>query len=440
MSGWADWGTTLAVIAVLVLPLAAAATTSRGDRGGAAFLTNAGRNGGLATLAGAVAGNVGIGSFLAIFLFAGQSPLIGYSIVGAYTLGLVLCAWLAPLIRARADERGTIGLVDLIATTHAGTRMGWIWMPVAVVFVLRSAVQIGAIGLIAGEALGVGRGTMIAVASALMGLYLVTGGYRAAVRTDMLQAAVLVVGMAAAATGLALAPVFVPSDATFGDLGPHEPAFLVAIWLLLPWSAVLAVDNWQRIVVARTGATARGAYLVAALACGAIFATIAVAGTGAAPGASVRDTFEALMPRGASWLASAMFVACIMSSVDTFIMPLVTSLGPVFPLRTLRVLIAALVAATAALAIAFGDTLANVIAAFNGLVVFLPAALGALLLTAPPRRGAVLSMNGGLVAAVTATMVNRDAGALTGFAVAVLLYLACLAAARREPAADRAGA
>ena len=429
--GWID---AAAIAAVLALPVASALSV-RGRRAASArrgaFLTNEGRNGYVATVAGAVAGNIGIGGFFAFYLFTAESPVIGFSLAAAYTLGLVLCAWLAPRIRARARETGTVGLIDLVHAAHGGRSMGLVWGPVAVVFVLRSAVQIGALGLIVSEAFGGSHTLAVLLCTTLLGLYLVAGGYRAAVETDVAQTAIVVAGVAIAAFGIAGLERD-PIDPF--TLGPHSPALLAGIWLFLPWSAVLAVDNWQRVTVARSDRVARRGYLLAAAVCAAVFLVQAAAALGAPAGGTMTARFEALMPAGLGWVATVVFVACIMSSVDTFIMPLAASLGARRSIASLRLVIVGLLAVTALTAIAFGDLLTSVIAAFSSLTVFLPAVFGAVTLRRPPALAAVLSMNAGMASAVAFTLVDPDSAALVGFVVAAVSYAAGL----RIAAAPRA--
>lgn len=422
------------VLVVMALPLVMAVvpsllrTFSPASRAGVpsadAFRTNHGRNGFVPTLAGAVAGNVGIGSFLAIFLLAGESAIIGASIVAAYTLGLVGCAVLAPRIRARCRMWGVVGLVDvLVASGGSRSARLAVWLPVAFVFVLRSAVQVGALGVIASGAFGIETDRAIWLSAALLGGYLIVGGYRAAVSTDIAQAAVLLVGVGLAATGLAGLP---PSDAAVLTLGPHSPALVVGIWLFLPWSAVLAVDNWQRIALARSDRVAVGAYLVAAPLCAGVFATIALAGAWAPDGAAMQQTLATLMPAGLAWIVPAVLVACIMSSVDTFVMPLAASLGPRAGVGRMRAAIALLLGATALSAVALGDMVATVITAFNGLAVFVPAALGALFGPQRPPLAAPMSLTAGLLGAMAYMTVDPDAAALVGAVLALVAYLACL--------------
>lgn len=414
--------TFVAIVAVILAPVILDLRTHR--RIGSAnsrglFLVNTGGNGLIATIAGAVAGNIGIGSFLAIFLFGTVSPIIAFSIVGAYTLGLFLCAYLAPAMRKAADANGTVGLVDLIARSHRVRVLGLIWIPVAVVFVLRSAVQLGALGFITASILDISATTAIVGFSVFIGVYLVIGGYRAAVQTDMAQAIIIVVSGIICLAGIGRLDGAPPAFFSFGD---YEPVLLVGIWLFIPWSAVLAVDNWQRINVASSTGTARSGYIAAAFICGVLFTLMALAGYFAPAGATMYDTFQLLVPDAFAWVPVIMFVACITSSIDTFIMPLVSVMGPSVSFAKIRLTIVALVTTTALTAILFGSFLDTIIAAFNSLAVFLPAAFGAVFLRDKSALAAVLSMNAGLAASIGLSLLDQSSASLFGFAIAAFTY------------------
>lgn len=385
------------------------------------FLTNEGGNGLVATLAGAVAGNIGIGSFLALFLFANQAPVIAFSVVGAYSLGLLLCAVMAPLIRRRAEANEAVGLVDLMARTHRTERLIWIWIPMAFVFVLRSAVQLGALGLIAAPVFGNAPSLAIVASAVFIAGYLLLGGYRAAVQTDIVQAGLIVICGAVLALGL---PSLEGDAAPFLSFGQYEPAILVGIWLFIPWSALLAVDNWQRITIAGSTRVAQTSYAMAALVCGSLLLLMAYAGYWAPDGADMYGTFTLLAPTGMAWIATIMFVACIMSSIDTFIMPLVSTVDRSMPMRRIRLVIMTLVGLTALTAIFFSDTLDTIIAAFNSLAVFLPAAFGTLFLRAPRAKAAIGSMYVGLISVITLSSVSQSVASLVGFALAAVVYVA----------------
>ncbi|MEN3794618.1 hypothetical protein [Fulvimarina sp. MAC3] len=417
----ADLSSSFAVVALLLLPLLLAAITrpSKPGNRAAEFALNAGRNGPLATFAGAVSGNIGIGSFVALFLFTGQSPVLGFSIALAYSLGLVLCAALAGTIRKVAGERGTVGLIDLVAMTEGRIGRRIVFACFAFVFVLRSAIQLAALGLLTAPYLGVETALAVTASGLLIAVYLLVGGYRAAVETDIVQAGVILVAMVVCMAGLSGLDA---PDRPFFTFGEYRPALLAGVWLFIPWSAVLAVDNWQRITLARSDGVAQVSYLAAALVCGLLFWGMAYAGYASPPGAEVFETYARLAPEAMPWIATVMFVACIMSSIDTFIMALVVGGNRDAAIGAMRIMILVLTGLATVAAILFGDLLSTVVAAFNSLAVFLPAALGALFLSAPGRFAAPISMSLGLIAAIAFTFVDVNSASLVGFCLAALSY------------------
>jgi solute:Na+ symporter, SSS family len=406
-------------VALLVLPLVIGIAGRRGHVTPEDFRTNVGGNGLVATVFGVIAGNVGIGTFLAIFAFSAASPVIGAAIVGAYVLGLVLCGLLAPVIRRHAERAGAVSLVDLVARTHRMTQPVWVWVPVAAMFVLRAAVQLGALGLLLGPVFGVTTAAAVVASGAIIGLYLVLGGYRAAVRTDIAQALIVLAAVGIAASGI---PEMPAQAREFIDFGPYRPVILVGIALFLPFSALMAIDNWQRITVARSAATARAGFLIAAVACLGVYVTIAVTGYRSGVGGDVLAIFAQMMPEGLAWLATVMFIASIMSSIDTFIMPLVTSLGPQSTLRSLRIAVMGLMAATVACTLVMGDVLMTVISAFNSLTALMPTVLAAFVIARPAALSAVLSINAGFAVTLALGFVDINIAALAGFAVAAAAY------------------
>ena len=110
-----------------------------------------------------------------------------------------------------------------------------------------------ALALIVQGALGLEPWAALAFAVAVMGGYTALGGYRVATETDLVQALIIVAGMALGPrAGLWRGGVAEAADATgFFDLGPWGLPFLIAVMVFLPFSAVLAVDNWQRIATRR---------------------------------------------------------------------------------------------------------------------------------------------------------------------------------------------
>lgn len=418
---------TAVVLVLLLLPvvyaLARAGVLGRDD-----YLFNAGRTGLWQATASIVCGNIGIGTFVALVLFTAQSPILGHAIAGAYTAGLLACAALAGPIHRAARATGSYGLVDYLIRAHGVRRPLAVWLPVAVVFGLRTTLQLLALALIVQVALGLSAAPALVLGAGVVAAYTAIGGYRIATETDLPQAVILLVVMGLVAwsltSGEVTATAAVPE---FWEFGPWGPALLVGIVLFLPASAVLGIDNWQRIATTADPATARRAFLIAAVLCGGVYLVLAqvgwISGAGGAAGmAEVIATFHALLPQGWGWAADAMIMVAVMSSMDTYVMPLMTTLARTdWPLARIRVAVLGVFAALTGLAWLLGDVLTGVIAAFNTLVVFLPAVAGALLGDRAPR-AAVVSMGAGVVVTLAATLAVADLAAIVGFAVSGALY------------------
>lgn len=384
------------------------------------FVFNAGRNSLAQITASVICGNIGIGTFVAIFLFTQASPVIGLSIAGAYAFGLILCAAFARRIHAAAAGTGAHGLVDLIVVTHGVRHPLLVWLPVAVVFILRIMVQLAALALILAEAFGLSWLGALAVATVFSGCYVVIGGYRAATETDIFHAAIILSLLLFVAVTM---PAGVGTTRDILDLGPYTPVLLVGIFLFLPFSAVLGIDNWQRIATAESAATARKAYLIGAVVCGLSYATIAAVALLPGNGGDVLDSFRALMPIGAPWLADVLFACAIMSTIDTFMVPLTTTFARRgLSLRQLRYLVVALFTLVALLTAIMGDLLTNIISAFNSLAVFLPALCGALFLRQPRAEAAIASMIAGVTASLLLTTVDVNSAAPIAFGLSVATY------------------
>jgi solute:Na+ symporter, SSS family len=417
------------VVLIGLLAPVAYALVRTGGIGREAYLFNGGKTTLGLTLASVVCGNIGIGTFVALFLFTAQSPVIGYTVAGSYAAGLVLCAALCGTIHRASRATDSYGMIDYVARAHGVRHVGLIWLPVAVAFSLRIIVQLMALALIVQGALGLDPWAALALAVAVMGGYTALGGYRVATETDLVQALVILAGMALVAAGLWQGWVAEAAGrvAVF-DLGPWGVPFLIAVIVFLPFSAVLAVDNWQRIATAESAATARRAYLAAAAICAPVYLLLAHVGhlSGAAGGTELGDVLavlRALMPLGLPVLADVMVMMAVMSSIDTFVMPLMTSLARTsFSLGRIRGVVLAFFAALGLVALGLGDALTGIIAAFNTLVVFLPAVFGALILGDRAPRAAALSMGLGVAVTLILSALALDLAALAGFAVSMAIY------------------
>ena len=409
----------IVLAAVLILPIVIAVTRSR-QMDVPAFVFNAGRNSLAAITASVVCGNIGIGTFAAIFLFTQASPVIGVSIVVAYTIGLLLCAVLARRIHNASARAGVYGLVDLIVATHGVRHPLLVWLPVAVVFILRIMVQLAALALILAGAFDLSPIAALAAATVFSGCYVVIGGYKAATETDIFHATVIISLLLYVAATM---PVGLDAEREFLDLGPYTLVLLVGILLFLPFSAVLGIDNWQRIATAKSAEIATKAYTIGAVVCGLSYTTIAAVALIPDAQADVLASFRALMPSSAPWLADLLFACAIISTIDTFMVPLTTTVARRgLTVGQLRLLVAGLFALVAVLTGIMGDLLSNIIAAFNSLAVFLPAVFGALLLRDPKPEAAIASMVIGVTVSLLLTTIDINSAAPVGFAVSAMVY------------------
>ncbi|WP_322890464.1 MULTISPECIES: sodium:solute symporter family transporter [unclassified Yoonia] len=395
------------------------------------YLFNGGKTGFAPTLGSAIAGNIGIGTFVPLYLFASEAPLIAYALSLTYAAGLLLCAWLAPRIHRETRQAGHYGLIDYLRERHGISNRLLIWLPFGIVFGLRSLVQILALSLILQMVLDLSAAAAMVLAVASVAGYAVCGGYQAATQTDMVQALILVAGIALIAGVLIFNPgegrVDAPSALSTGSYGI---VFLVAVLLLFPFSTVLSVDNWQRIATADSAKNARLAYVLAAIICGLVNLTIAYLGhyniqpADAAPVTVMRGLRDA-MPSGWGWLSDAVLLVAVMSSIDTFTMPVIGGLvGKTKDLRRARLATLCYFLSLGVLALVMGDLLLNVIAAFSSLVVFLPAVFGALFLRDRAPKAVLWSTGLGVGLTLFLTPVVPSLAALSGFGLSLAIYLA----------------
>jgi len=431
------------IVLALVLPSMLALLHGRA-RDQKVFLYNAGKWSLAEMVLSIVCGNIGITTFLALILFTVESPVLGHAVALAYAAGLVICAAMAPRIHAAARTTGTYGFVDYLVAAHDIRHPILVWLPVAVVFSLRIIIQLLALGLMISASLGVGPAAAGLIAAGSVLLYLLWGGYRAATQTDVFQGGFILLGLA----GLLLALIGAPSESAssgtvaFFSFGTYGPALLIGVAVFLPFSAVLSIDNWQRISTAASPTMARRAFAIAAVLCGTAYLIIVAATgrTGIAPGAGIPAVIGGLidmMPHGMGWLTQLMLVAAMMSSVDTLVLPLAASLLRIADktggaLWQSRLVVTVFIAVLAALGLWIADLLNTIIGAFNTLTIFLPATFGALLLGQRAPRAAVASVCGGVIVALTLSAVAVQLAAGIAFLFSLTVYVALL---RRDQAA-----
>ncbi|MDQ0314691.1 sodium:solute symporter family transporter [Amorphus orientalis] len=408
-----------AVATAVLLPLLYALVRSRRITR-ADYIYNSDDTGLAQTVAGIICGNIGAGTFVALLLFTGASPVIGLSLALAYVVGVVLCGVIAPRVHAVSRRHGVHGLIDLIVVTHGIRNPLFVWVPIAFLFLLRTAIQLLALAAILTAVIGLSPGWAILAATVFAGSYTAIGGYRIATETDVFQAALILAGLGALAVGSAGQPVDVSN---FFDLGPYRLPLLIGIWIFIPASAVLAIDNWQRMATARSPSVARRGFFLAAPVCCAAYLLLVVVAMQLESSGDVLAVMRGIAPASVAWLVDLMLIAAIMSTIDTFVMPLATSLERSrFELPQLRVVIFGGFCLLALVSVIGGELLQGLIAAFSSLMVCLPATFIAMTIGRGAPSAAIVSLNLGIVATLVFIAIDINLASLVGFAFSAVVY------------------
>lgn len=158
------------------------------------YLYLSGRTPFLQRQASITCGNIGIGAIVALFVLTAASPVIGLVVVFSYCAGLVLCGLLAPRIHAAACATGSYGLIDWLVSAHGVSRVAPVWLPVAVVFGLRTVVRLQAPTLILDVTFPLSPMALV-LATLVVGSHTAIGGYRVATETGLPQTLLILFGM-----------------------------------------------------------------------------------------------------------------------------------------------------------------------------------------------------------------------------------------------------
>ena len=248
--------------------------------------------------------------------------------------GLVLLGLVAGRIRRLADEHGFLTLSDYLFTKF-DARSGY----------LGSALQFnGFLFLLATQFIVGGR--LLAfltpidypLAVILMGVvtvaYVLMGGFKAVIRTDLLQFAVM------ALVFLVLLPLntdFAELDLDF-DIGSPGPLRSLSFFVSGFVSLFIGADIWQRVYSAKSGQAARKSLFIAA-AIWLMFETsllipgLAARGAGAAAEDALFAGLFAVLPAELASIAVVGILAALMSTLDTEIFLLASMVGKDFVSR-----------------------------------------------------------------------------------------------------------
>jgi len=158
-----------------------------------------------------------------------------------------------------------------------------------------------------------------------IGIYLVLGGFKAVVKTDIAQAVAIILLTGILGIIMARGEVF-PLLAESFAIGQTVPISTIVGFILLGVLIPFASPElWQRVYAARTSKIARRSFLYSALLYVVIGALLLMVGLavsvdlrGIDPDLALVEGFAALLPTGIIGLGVVLLFAAIMSSADTY--------------------------------------------------------------------------------------------------------------------------
>lgn len=225
---------------------------------------------------------------------------------------------------------------------------------------LWAAAQVRAFGYVVGAAGGVSVTAGIAIATGVVVVYTMMGGLLADAATDLVQGAVLIVGLAALAIGAFAAYGRLPDPSriafVWGGTGGLGPAGLLEAWAAPICGSVVAQELVSRVLASRSPAVARRSACLAGilyLAIGSIPLAIGLVAPALLPGLSdpeqvVPALAAAYLPAALRLLVTGALVSAILSTVDStllactalaaqnLVLPLRPGLSPRAQLRLAR--------------------------------------------------------------------------------------------------------
>ena len=293
-----------------------------GDRGLRALLTTGGTTGAILCALSLVSTIIGGSATLGIGALAQKTGSAAFWWLGVGALGLALHGlFVAPAIR----RSGAVTLPDLLGRLAGPLAEKWAALIISISWVAVTAAQFTALHALLVSISGgmLAEGLYAALAAAII-LHTALGGQRGVIRTDAIQAVLLLGGFTAAAfwcivnrpdAVAAIDPV--PFSAAFGALDWAKMMLLVGI------TYVIGPDMFSRTFAARNGATARRAALSAApllAVFGVIVTTLALVNIDAKQ--PIADWLSAASPLPAplSALLALGLVSALSGSADTVLL------------------------------------------------------------------------------------------------------------------------
>lgn len=276
-------------------------------------------------------------------LLVGQAALAFDLGFGAMWLWLGLASGMIGLgfglhnVKKLADSRGYLTISDYIHDLFGRTNGT---LSAIILFLAFFALLIGQF-IAGGELLSSFLGISYPSAVVILGIttlaYVLRGGFKVIIRTDFLQ--FLIVGIVSI---VALLNVdfssYEPSQLSLGSL---DPVTALSLLLIGFFTIFAAADIWQRIFAAKDVQTAKRASFItggAFFVFGIILSLIGITAKNTFPGIDSGDALfyglQYLAPQGALSIMIVMVLAAIMSTIDTELFYLSSSIAKDFGART----------------------------------------------------------------------------------------------------------
>ncbi len=274
-------------------------------------------------------------------LVLGAYPALGFEygagalwIMAGDASGLILLGLVAGRIRSIADEHGFLTLSDYLFLKFDDRTgyLGAILQFAAFLFLLAAQFIVG--GQILAELAPIEYPAAVITMGGVTLAYVLLGGYKAVIRTDLVQFAAI----------FAVFAVLVPLNVDVSELDLQfnigSPGPLLSLSFYLSGVALfMGADIWQRVYSARSGRVAKTSLFLSAGiwvvlgACLVLLGTTAQGEFGITPdGALFHGLFEVL-PKELAGVAIVGLLAALMSTIDTEVFLLATMVAKDFASR-----------------------------------------------------------------------------------------------------------
>ena len=375
----------------------------------------------------------------------GISLGITYSIV--ILSGWLFMAWLAPRIKAWADQESAYTMGDYFKSRY-GSRARLVASSVTLVsYFIITAVQFIAFARLVEATVGLPFVWALVISAVLTIIYTVFAGIKGDFYTDAVQFFVMlpvfIILFITVGNQMSFAEIFTNVPSGHFDLFNYAgPAFFIAAIVLgFPRMAV-AMEVWQRVFAADSAQTARRSFIYSGLLNVVLIAASMVVGfmalkivPGVEPDGAIYLLMKNLLPVGVLGVGFASMLAILMSSIDSMLMVGSATLTKDFYLvrypeadekQTLymgRLYILLFGLASLIIALLFQDIVRLSVAAAQVLIVFAPALLGGFLWRRANEQAAFWSMLIGFIGTLGFLIPMPDTAFIPGLVLSLVIFV-----------------